>query len=312
MSHSRFLFLLVLTSMMTSLAPTASSVRAAERQWTDETGRFQMDAELIAFSASTVVLKRKDGELVAVPIERLSDADREFLKSREAHDHVEKDVHQTWTMRGGLQVVGRVVAYGRKEVTLQRRRNRIFVNDRRFDNLPEIYQQMIPQIVGHFEGLDLKSREDLQQWILRQRGEPRTFVCDGVILELESGDEYAVPFFFFSEQDRTFLRPGWEQWLASAEKQEKQAEHDLYLQAQAQEYQRDRAFDRRVRLMQLELLAVNAGVVDLWEVALIPQGGFGWPMRSVVVPARNSLQATEMALQQFPGHLAGPVRRVNR
>jgi hypothetical protein len=312
MSLRRILFLLVFSSLITSLVSPTRSAWSAERTWTDVTGRFQLDAELIAFSTTTVVLKRNDGELVAVPIERLSDADREFLKSREAHEHVERDVHQTWTMRGGLQVVGRVVAYGRKEVTVQRRRNRIFVNDRQFENLPEIYQRMIPQIVGHFEGLDLKTREDLQQWILRQRGEPRTFVCDGVILELENGDEYAVPFFFFSPQDRSFLQPGWEQWLAATEKRERQDEHDLYLQAQAQEYQRDRAFDRRVRLMQLELLAVSAGVVDLWEVALIPQGGHGWPMRSVVVPARNSLQATEMALQQFPGHLVGPVRRINR
>lgn len=247
------------------------------RQWSDATGRFKIDADLIAFSATTVVLKRTDGELVAVPVERLSDDDREFLKSTEAHVEVEEGGKQTWTMRSGLMVSGRVVAYGRKSVTLQRRRNRIFVNDRQFENLPEVYQRIVPRIVGHFEGTPMETREDLQRWILRQMGQPRTFVCEGVMLALENGDEYAVPFFFFSDADQEFLRPGWEQWLAAEEQHDQRSQHDLYLEARAREYQMDRQFDRQIKMMQLDLLAINAGIVDLWEVALFPQVGSGLP-----------------------------------
>jgi hypothetical protein len=282
------------------------------REWTDVTGRFTVEAELVAFSAETAVLKKKEGgELVAVSIERLSDDDREYLQSTKAHEDAHGEDKQLWTLRNGLQVPGRVVAYGRKEVTLQRRRSRIYVNDRQFENLPEIYQRMIPKVVGHFEEQEIEDRAGLQQWILRQRGQPRTFVCEGVILELENGDEYAVPFFFFSDKDQEFLRPGWDQWLAAHEKQEEKADHDLYVRALAKEYHRDRQVDRQIKMMQLELLAVNAGVVDLWEVALLPQPGSRVPGRFVIVPARNSLQASQAALMKFPGHVVGPIRRVN-
>ena len=56
--------------------------------------------------------------------------------------------------------------------------------------------------------------------------------------------------------------------------------------------------------------AVQAGLTSLWEVTLFPAGGRGGPPLWVVVPGRDSRQATAAALQQNPGFVAGPVRRV--
>ena len=51
------------------------------------------------------------------------------------------------------------------------------------------------------------------------RGEPRTYTCEGVVLELENGDEYGVPFFFFSEDDLKTLSPGWQRVAGRRERQ---------------------------------------------------------------------------------------------
>ena len=122
---------------------------------------------------------------------------------------------QTWTMASGLKVVGRVVDYARKDVTIQQRRGKTYVNDRLFDNLPQVYQRMLPKLVAHFEKTQIDDKRGLDSWVMKLRGEPRTFTCEGVMLELENRDEYGVPFFFFSEADLKVLQPGWQRWVAA-------------------------------------------------------------------------------------------------
>jgi hypothetical protein len=50
------------------------------RTWTDRTGKFSVEAELIRTDGENVVLRRADGAHVNVPIDRLSDRDRQFLR----------------------------------------------------------------------------------------------------------------------------------------------------------------------------------------------------------------------------------------
>jgi hypothetical protein len=58
---------------------TLSPVLAAARVWTDATGQYTIEADLIAFNDNTVVLQRKgDQELGAISMDKLSEADREF------------------------------------------------------------------------------------------------------------------------------------------------------------------------------------------------------------------------------------------
>ena len=51
------------------------------RKWTDNTGKFSVEAELVEVKDDQVVLKRADGSKTSVPINRLSETDRRYLNS---------------------------------------------------------------------------------------------------------------------------------------------------------------------------------------------------------------------------------------
>jgi hypothetical protein len=289
---------------------------AEPRSWSDATGLFTMEAELVAFNERSVVLQRADHDLVAIPIEQLSQQDREYLASQEGANlaRQELDAQQTWKLRNGATLVGRLVDYARRDLTIQQRRRRVYVNDRRLENLPEFYQQLVPAIVAHYENLSRADRRGLNNWLSQQGGRPQTFQVDGVVLEDESGDEYAVPFFLFSDEDLAVLKPGWEESLAAQQANEftAQEDHAFWLQSLAAARNRDPQVTHEIAMMQLKLQAVEAGLTSLWEVTLFPVAGNGSPPQWVVVAGRNSLQATDAALRQNPGFVAGPVRRVSR
>jgi hypothetical protein len=61
-----------------------TSISAAPRTWSDNTGRFKIEAELVSVSDGKVKLKRADGRVVELTAARLSAADQRFLKSAEA------------------------------------------------------------------------------------------------------------------------------------------------------------------------------------------------------------------------------------
>jgi hypothetical protein len=299
-----------------------ASEPAGARVWTDSTGRYTVEADLIAFNDEMVVLQREDHELGAVPIEKLSEADQEFLATKEAQAQSAKvtGATQTWTLHGGTKLLGRLVGYARRDLTLQRRRGNIYVNDRRFENLPEIYQLMLPKIVAYFEDINEPDKAGLEAWLVRQKGLPRSFTIDGVTLEMENGDEYVVPFFLFSQADLKLLAPGWNAWLAAhgGEKYDEQNQQAFLLQSLAAARQRDQQVQRRIALMQLNELAqqttleaVQAGVTSVWEVTLYPGARIAGPPRWVVVIGRDSLDARNQAMSQHPGYIAGPIRRVS-
>jgi hypothetical protein len=291
-------------------------VAVEARVWTEATGRYTFDAKLVTFNERSVVLQRDDHELVAIPIEELSDKDREFLNSKEAGDAARAAAEgtQSWTLRDGTKLVGRIVDYATRDLTLQRRRGRNYVNDRAFGNLPEFYQQLLPSIVAQFEDLPRADRRSLDAWFVRQRGEPRTFHLDGVVLETENGDEYGVPFALFSDDDLKVLKPGWQSWLAAHDKKDVREEEDLafLLRSLAVARHNDSQIQHQIAMMQLKLQAVKAGLTSLWEVTLFPAANGGGRPLWVVVPGRNSRDATEAALHLNPGYVAGPVRRVSR
>jgi hypothetical protein len=294
------------------LALVAST--ATGREWSDSTGKYSVEAEMVAFNEQLVVLKKADHSLVAVPLTKLSAKDNEYLRSKEAADLSGQSAAQpqTWTMQSGLKVIGKVVDYGRRDMTIQRRRGRIYVNDRPLSNLPEVYRRMVPKIVAHFENIPLDTPEQFEAWVLRQKGQSRTFTCEGVVLELENGDEYGVPFFFFAPEEMKILQPGWDRWLAAANDKAQQEQHAFLLQSQAQAYQRDHLASQQIAMMQLQMQAYSAGLFDLWEVRLYPRPGVAAAPVTVVVPARDSRTAAFEAAQRNPGFVVGPVARVTR
>lgn len=53
-----------------------------ERLWKDASGSFEIKATLVAKNAASVSLKRADGEVITVPIEKLSSSDRAYVKEQ--------------------------------------------------------------------------------------------------------------------------------------------------------------------------------------------------------------------------------------
>ena len=290
------------------------STSANGRIWTDSTGNYRLEATLLGFDDTTVVLKRESRHLVAVPIDKLSKEDRAYLESKEVAEQSRQsaDGMQTWTMASGLKVIGRVANYAKKDVTFQRRYGKIYVNDRLFDNLPDVYQKMLPKLVAHFEKTEIDGKQGLETWAKKLRDEPRTYTCEGVLLVLENGDEYGVPFFFFSAEDQKLLHPGWERWLAADKDRSKQEHEGFLLQQQAQAYQQDRESKQQIAMMQLQMEGYQAGLFDLWEVQLFPGPGVVSPPLCVVVPARDSRSAAQVAVSRNRGFVAGAVSKVIR
>lgn len=287
---------------------------AQTREWTYADSGYVFKAELVGFDDENVVLRRTDNQLGMTKIEELSEADREFLKSKESVENSNRNINktQTWVTNSGLKLVGRVVDYVRGDMVVQRRRRTFYVNDRRFRNLPELYQKLLPKIVEHFDGIEIPDDRALQNWLRSQEGKPRTFHIEGVKLEVENGDEYSIPFFVFSEQDRKLLQAGWASWIVSRDEYERHAEEAFRLEALAAAYFKNQKIHRQIAEMNLMMQAVQAGITSAWEVSLYPLPGNPRPPKWVVVPGRNSLEATELALQNNPGFVDGPVRRLNR
>jgi hypothetical protein len=295
----------------------AGSIATADaREWKDKTGKYNLEADLIGFDDKMVVLQRANKELGSLAIDQLCDEDRAFLKSKEAQQiHADSiDKMQTWTTASGLKVRGRIVDYASKDVTLQRRRGKTYVNDQVYGNLPEVYRRMLPKIVAHFESMEMPDGEALEKWVRALRGQSKTYNLEGVILELENGDEYGVPFFLLSTQDQQILQPGWEAWLKAHGNADStdDADHSFKLQSLAAAYHQDQQVNRQIAIMDLNMQAIQSGLTSAWEVTLYPTAGYNYPPKWVVVLGRNSLQATQNALQQNPGYVDGPVRRVSR
>ena len=294
----------------------AISSSAEARVWTDDTGHYTLEAELVAVGDSVAVLKREDRELVAFPLEWLSAADREYLKSEEAVELAKKieQSPQTWTLRDGTQLQGRLVDYAKREVTIQRRRGRIYVNDRAFDNLPEFYRELLPRIVAHVEDLPRADRRTFQQWVTDQRGRPETYQLEGVVLEVESGDEYAVPFFLFSDEDAKLLEGGWDEWLADVAR-ESVADLPEACTTLA-ECSWGRVNVVRIRHPVSESLPFLARFLDMpavplpgdWSVPRVQSRSFGASERFAVSPGREELGYFHMPGGQS-GHPLSPFYR---
>ncbi len=293
------------------------------RVWTDSTGQITIQGTLLASDDKEVVIKldkkREDHELLAVPIEHLSQADIDYLHSQEAMESIRTEGEKSvWEMVNGMKVYGRLISFIQRDVTIQRRRGQVYVNDRPIKNLPEVYQKMIPFVVAHFEKTTFSDDAAFNKWILAQRGNPKTFNCEAILLEFPNGDEYAIPLFFLTSKTMKFLQPSYDQWIAEERAREKDEEkyaedrrqHELYLQSRAMGLQSPEEQMLRIARLQLTMSAVTAGATDLWEVMLYPPpGSYAYPL-SVVVPARNSEAASVMAMQRNPGFRAGPVRKV--
>lgn len=57
----------------------SSSLHGQERNWSDNTGKFSIDAVLVGVEAEKAILRKTDGEEIRVPLARLSKKDQQFV-----------------------------------------------------------------------------------------------------------------------------------------------------------------------------------------------------------------------------------------
>jgi predicted Ser/Thr protein kinase len=296
------------------LATLAVTNFVSARTWTSKDGLYTLEADEVAFSETTVVLKRPTGKLVAVELAQLSDEDNKYIKSQAVKDAAEKSASelQTWTGADGLKVRGRVVAYGRKELKVQRKLGKVNIDDKKFSDIDQLHQLLLLKILSHLEESKFENEAQLEEWAKGLGGTPKVYMLDGVMMELESGDRIGVPFFMFSAEDQEVLKPGWELWLERKESEKAQEEESFLMRSAAMAYQRDRAVNQQIEMLKLDMLAAAAGVIDIWQVGLVPAPGVvGRPM-TVMVPAQNSQLAAGLAMQQYRGYQVLGVRRASR
>src|SRR4029079_17003666 len=55
---------------------------ALGREWMDASGKFKIEAELVAVRNGKAILEKPDGSVITVPVDKLSPADQEFLRAK--------------------------------------------------------------------------------------------------------------------------------------------------------------------------------------------------------------------------------------
>jgi hypothetical protein len=300
------LFLVFALHLLTSVANG--------RVWSSANGAFEIEAEEVSFNETLVVLKRPSGELVAVELKELSSKDQEYVRSKQSTDKekVAAEEMQTWTAKDGMKVRGKVVAYGRKELIVQRKLSHVHVNDKKFSMIDALHQKLILRILSAVENTKIEDEKQLEEWAKKLGANPKTYPLEGVLMQLESGDEIGVPFFLFAREELGILQPGWELWKEQAESEESRNRESFLLKSAAMAYQQDRAAKQQIEMLKLEMLGVATGVTSVWQVGLAPGfNTYGRPF-AVMVTAQNSEFATQMALQRYPGYELVGVRRASR
>ncbi|MGA2620967.1 MAG: hypothetical protein ABSF26_25370 [Thermoguttaceae bacterium] len=291
--------------------------------WSDSGGRFSGAAALVDYDGDTVVLKNPSGKLAALPIARLSTADREYLRSQATLAAIQTLTNRdhVWRLLDGTKLIGQARDFSHQKLVLQRRLGEMLVNGKPFKALTELQQYAVLKTVRHFDDTPLPDAAALDNWGARQRGQPRQFKSEAVLLELQDGQQATVPFFLFALDDQQYLRPGWERWLAAEQKavsagqtaspnapnppppqQVAQAQQEL-----ARQYVRDRWASSL-----LELTAVGAGLIDEWRVYLYPKPLGMAPPFMIVIPGRDSYTAWANAEALYPNYMVGGIARVYR
>jgi S1-C subfamily serine protease len=71
---------IAILGLLTAAFLTAAS--ASAREWRDSTGTHKIDAELVSSANGSAWLKKPSGEVICVPVNRLSTIDREYIRTR--------------------------------------------------------------------------------------------------------------------------------------------------------------------------------------------------------------------------------------
>lgn len=300
--------------------------QTGDHEWTDATGNYKFTAELVVVNEKKAILQKHDGQLIAIDLDQLSEADRKYINSQRANKITPANTaaaSKTWSLRDGFKVEGDIVDFVDREMTIRRYVGKIYVDEHKLDDLPKAYRKLIPAIASHIEQEVIEDEQQLMKWVKKQPYGKAVFQCKGVQIELDNGDRYALPLFLFEEADSAILQSGWHRWRQA--QQQKQREDELLLlraqSAARSARSRESSVDQSKRNTQqmlaiaelsMQLEAYDAGLFDLWEVQLLPPVGTSAMWQSVIVPGRNSDQAAKAALASYPDYRVGAIVKLRR
>ena len=205
----KFLIAFVLSSLLANFAFAQSQ----SRSWKDSSGHYEFEGKMIARDDNRIVIEKDDKSLMSVELSQLSEADRTYLDTNKDKHLAMADEVQEWHLENGVTIKGAVVEYGSRTIELRKVRGKTYVNDKLFTNLPELYQQIIPQLVAKVEQVDIAKHPNA--WKRKLKTAPKGYQAEGVKLEVENGDLYTIPLFMFTAQDRKILEPGLDSWAKS-------------------------------------------------------------------------------------------------
>lgn len=315
---------------------------AKARTWTDATGRYKVNAKFITADDDQVVLEDHDGDLTVVRRDELSTPDREWVKRHlsrkkpnDAHRggntrtrNTEKPSHQEsnatannrdakWVLRDGKIVTGVLIGFGTQTLVVERNRGQVFLGHKLLSEYPTAFSQVIPEIVAKADNVELSDVSTLEEHLADLGGGPLSYDVSGVQILLDSGETLTIPMSLLDTHEASEVAPGFARWKAAqaegvplVERTESSQLERLLLDTYQRRPLPPESANRKVRLMQLKLLAADAGVTDIWEVVLHSGKPYTYPY-SVVVAAENSAIAQERALLQYPAWRAITARKLS-
>lgn len=285
------------------------------RVWNKVDGKQKVEADLVDFDQTNAVLRQEDGKLVFVKIAELSDVDQAYLKSKEAdtiHDDA-PEAYRTWTLSDGRKIVGQVVDYAKKTITLMRQNGKVFLNETPFVDLEEWKKFVVLGIASHQSETQIDTEKKLGSWLAKFRPPSAEIACEGVVLQLKDHELFAAPFYMFSEADQEYLKHGWDKWLeihntkdAKVEQEALSDELELHLRSRARMDAEARALNMKANQLRIE----EAFGVSQWRANLVPKPGTNVQPMQVIVPGRDSRQAMQQAIREYPFHNVAGISKV--
>lgn len=302
---------------------------AESRHWKDASGLYTVKASFVTADDKLVVLEKDDGELEILKRQELSPTDRLYVAEQLAHEANDQEADDsdpsqapsksisTWHLRDGRVIKGSLVGFGSQRMVVQRDRGELWVNGYKIDKLPSAYDKVLPSVVSAIDGVSLKDLKELESHLAGGGGGPFEYVVQGVQLQLDEGGSITIPLALLSSSDAKEVAPNFARWKAAETAQVSDQERDavrsrerLVLDSYARLRTNEAIAQRKLKMLELGLLRVDTGIVEVWEVTLMPRTAYGYP-RTVVVSARDSLTAQQLVQQRYPNWQLGPVRKLS-
>ncbi len=222
-----------------------------------------------------------------------------------------------WRLRNGDKLDGKLIGFGTQTFHLKRQGGVVRVEDTDIEDLPSAYELILPSVVSKIDRKPIANLKELEKHLAGGGGGPFAYEVRGIQLELKQGGVFTVPLEFLEPAEAELVSPGFERWLAARvestselDRYETDTRERLMLDSYARLRGEEQAGLQAMKLVELGLLSVNAGVTEIWEVGLLPNTPYGFP-RSVLVPGRDSLSAQEIAVQRYPGWQVGYARKIS-